>query len=400
MELRDVRIEDGSSGRVRLVGRVFYDDEPRRGEDYWFEVSRDLAPWLSSSGNPWLVCLLPLAATLGQKLVLGTPTDRTLLRNSMDLLRLWRTWYPALSEVVVETEVRDAEVEPEPSRRAVFFSAGVDSFFTIRPTLADGSRGLDVDDLLAVHGFDIDLDQPQAFARHRARLERVSLAAKKELVCIATNLRETRLNRVPWGPLLHGPALVGVGLALERRYRELVISSTHDYRTIHPSGSHPTADPLMSTRCCRVVHYGAEFDRLAKTEKIAGWPLALQFLHVCFRGKSELNCGRCEKCLRTMLMLELAGKLRATPAFPWSVVDFDQVDRIHVLAGQDVYYRRIEEVAVSRGRRDIARAVRRCRRRSRRNRRLLGFADGLRRRRLLWRLGNAVRRRVLVGAIR
>ncbi len=42
-------------------------------------------------------------------------------------------------------------------------------------------------------------------------------------------------------------------------------------------------------------------------------------MFVCFEGplsEGELNCGRCEKCLRTMTALEAAGCLNRATAFP------------------------------------------------------------------------------------
>ena len=82
MELVSIRIEESphAAGRVRLVGDVAYDDRPGT-EAYWLEVDEEYAGSLSLSGSPWLALLLPLAATLGQKLRIGAPVIRFSLKT-------------------------------------------------------------------------------------------------------------------------------------------------------------------------------------------------------------------------------------------------------------------------------------------------------------------------------
>jgi hypothetical protein len=50
---------------------------------------------------------------------------------------------------------------------------------------------------------------------------------------------------------------------------------------------------------------------------VASSPLALQTLRVCWRSKElQYNCCWCEKCIRTMLCLYVAGVLDRCSAFP------------------------------------------------------------------------------------
>lgn len=53
---------------------------------------------------------------------------------------------------------------------------------------------------------------------------------------------------------------------------------------------------------------GSEVTRMGKVEKIADWDYAQQNLQVCFMDH-DINCGRCEKCIRTMFELYLCDKL-------------------------------------------------------------------------------------------
>ena len=165
MELLSTRREGAGNGRVRLVGTVAYDDGPRTTEEYWFEVPADDADALTESGSPWLACLAPLASWLGQPLRLGLPVDPLLLRNVRELMAIWKNWYSRPRVVPIESPVCGASPGRTDGRTALFFSGGVDSMFSLYRNEQDEPGALPIDDLIAVHGFDIPLDKEEAFTR-------------------------------------------------------------------------------------------------------------------------------------------------------------------------------------------------------------------------------------------
>ena len=321
-----------AGGTIRLAGRVVYDDQRRAAEELWFDFPAEHAGALSSSGNPWLIALLPLAAATGEPLHLSAPVDPLLLRNSYELMAIWRAWYPEMRDAELDAKACEPEGRETAGRTASFFSGGVDSFFTaIRH--ASGGRGGRIDDLLTIHGFDIPLDREIEFARHREILGRAAGGLGKRLIVIRTNLKATRLREVPWGAIGHGCALASVGLCLESRYGTLLIPSTTSFSRLHPWGSHPLTDPLFSTSRMRVVHDGAAWDRFDKLEVVARSEIVRRSLHVCYRDKSDRNCGTCTKCLQTMIGLELAGALEACETFPRRDLDLDRVAQVHLVEG-------------------------------------------------------------------
>ena len=129
MELLSTSEEETSSGRLRLVGTVAYDDRPGLAQDYWFEVPPEHADSVTGSANPWLVCLTPLAVQLREPLRIPLPVDALLLRNIEELMAVWSSWYPELIPISV---VADAAPSPPEGvgRTGLFFSGGVDSFFS------------------------------------------------------------------------------------------------------------------------------------------------------------------------------------------------------------------------------------------------------------------------------
>ena len=83
-----------------------------------------------------------------------------------------------------------------------------------------------------------------------------------------------------------------------------------------PFGSHPDLDPNWSTEILEFIHE-ADANKLEKCRLIGQYEVALQTLHVCLRyPETGLNCGECEKCLRSQVYLQVAGAAERCTAFP------------------------------------------------------------------------------------
>ncbi len=119
--------------------------------------------------------------------------------------------------------------------------------------------------------------------------------------------------------MMHGAALAGVALALGSLIRRVTIASSATYDTIYPWGTHPLLDPLWATETIAVVHDGCEKSAIAKLHDIIGSEFVLQTLRVCPGYGPEYNCGRCNKCMRTMVDLLLAGCLERAQTFPHEI---------------------------------------------------------------------------------
>ena len=81
-----------------------------------------------------------------------------------------------------------------------------------------------------------------------------------------------------------------------------LVGSSEPYNSlVIPWGSNPITDHLLSSAAMEVVHDGAAFGRAAKIAAIAEWRAGCENLRVCWQGDHQgRNCGRCEKCQRTM----------------------------------------------------------------------------------------------------
>ncbi len=322
-------------------------------EQVWFEFDSTMADRLSLSGNPWLAAMLPLALARHEPLELEAPVDPLLLEHAQALQGLWTSWYPALSPIPIAAE-RGAAVEPFGDKTAAFFSGGVDSFYTVLHSQAEDPGA--IDELIFVRGADILLDNQTAYETAVATARDAAQELGLPLLLASTNLRSTRYRMVHWDQMGSGPLLGAIGLALESRYRRLLISSTWSGEALHPAGSHPETDPLFSTERTSFVHYGDWADRIPKTEYISQYQVALDHLRVCWESPRGDNCGHCLKCLRTMVVLEVIDKLRLSRTFPAKVVDVDLIRRQY-LGREWRYFRYLIPYTQSHGRQDIAEAI-------------------------------------------
>jgi hypothetical protein len=398
MEVTRIELIDSPNGRewVRLLGHIEYDRAARR-EQIWFDYPRRRADDVSRSGNAWLAALIPLAVTLHETLRIRALVDARLLQGVHELNRVWQSWYPEVPVVTIEADTTTT-VPSQGTRTAAFLSGGLDSFFTVlRPRPANhGVRR--IDDLLTVWGFNVPIEHAEAGRKLLARHAAVAHELGKELVPIATNLRTTRFREANWELVAHGPALAATALALEPCYHTVLIAATGGYRDLHYWASHPVTDPLLSTNTTQFHHDGAAFTRVEKTQHIVDSAVALSNLHVCWRSGSADNCGECNKCYRTMLILELLGALERCSTFARSRVDLARAARIYCARPWDFReLRDIHRLAVAVGRTDVAAAVNTAMRRSRGLTRTLERVRFFRRFDRTWRMSRNTEQYLLRG---
>lgn len=408
MQLTDVTLRESprQSAWVRLSG-IVHGAGGRPAEEIWMDVADRDAAALAPVGDPFLAWLAPLAALRGESLQLEAPVDAELLDNVREVTRVWQAWFPGMREVAVEAPVADrsspAGVAPAvPRGAAAMFTGGVDSFFTVlRHDAREGTpRTIPIDTLIFVHGFDVPLGNAVAAARVTRSLQQAADALGKRFVVAVTNLRESCFAATDWAGHSHGAALAGVGHALGAGHDTVLIGSSAGYRDLRFWGSHPLTDPMFSSSRLRVVHDGAAFMRVEKTEYVARTALALQHLRVCYQSETGDNCGRCNSCYRTMLALEALGALARCATFDRGALDLGTARRIYCRRDFDVrQFGYVRDLARRLGRDDIADAVQCALDDSARLTRRIAFLRRLRDARVVWRWAPAWERRLLRGWI-
>jgi hypothetical protein len=162
--------------------------------------------------------------------------------------------------------------------------------------------------VILVHGFDILLEDFRTIELAKENLRPITDDLHVDLVTVRTNLREIDSGLAFWMEMFHGPALSAVGQIAAAKPGYVYIAATFDIPNMAPWGSHPSIDPALSTERVTIVHSGEAFSRLQKVKDLGDWPTALRHMRVCTMNElGRLNCGRCEKCVRTLLELKAAG---------------------------------------------------------------------------------------------
>jgi hypothetical protein len=199
-------------------------------------------------------------------------------------------------------------------------------------------------ELVFVEGFDVPFGDP-ASQRVLKRFYDSDALVGLPITVVRTSLRQVtdrwfrQAGIEPWD-LYHGAAIAAVGLALAPR--TVVIASSYSYDHLHPCGSHPLLDPLWSTENTEFVHDGMELRRIERLQLIGQDRSLLDLVRVCWEQTEQYNCGRCEKCLRTMVGLEGLGLLKHCRAFPDNRVDPRHLRGISMSATSPIFWNELE----------------------------------------------------------
>ena len=100
--------------------------------------------------------------------------------------------------------------------------------------------------------------------------------------------------------------------------------------------------------------------RMAKLKIVSEWDTAFQNFRVCLANVPDrLNCGKCEKCVRTMLGFVGLGVLDKTRAFVENDVTVDMLSPFKItIRHRPPFYRELLGPLQARGRDDLASLIR------------------------------------------
>jgi hypothetical protein len=280
---------EGGGGKFELVYRV------SRGP-------------ISESSSPFLVASLLPAMRMGQPLRVEGRVSPRLQASVPAIEKVFSGWFDRTEPIEV-----DAEPSPEPNvdGAACFFSGGVDSFYSVLSHLDE------ITGLVFVHGFDVQPRHLELRTRIASSLRAAAARLGKPIIEVETNIHTFSDRFALWSEEYHGSALASVALLLSPQFGRFFIPSSFPPRYSAPWGSHKDLDPLWSTEATEVIHDGGNATRVDKARLVATSEVALESLRVCWENRGgNYNCGRCEKCIRTMVNFEVVGALGRCKTFP------------------------------------------------------------------------------------
>lgn len=274
----------------------------------WFRVPGRCKDLLTGRGDPFLLGFLFHAMRFGGRLAIHGMVAPSLLRNLEEFQAAWTLWRPKAYRKIEFVADREEETPGAGTGASIMgFSGGVDSSFTAwrhRTGRAEHQQ-LDIRAGVMVHGFDIPLQDADAFAGASEKAGAMLRSLGMDLIPVATNFREMEDD---WEDAF-ASALAATLSLFSGGFEKGVIASSYAYSyLVLPYGSNPMTDGLLSSSSFPIVHDGAGFPRLEKTRGVAQWPEALKYLRVCWQGaKKDRNCCRCQKCVSNILYFRIAG---------------------------------------------------------------------------------------------
>ncbi len=368
MKILDLnQIQDG--GRVKATAIVQWEDCDQPERQIFIETTADCASDLTADPHAFLVgCLVPALHFGERRIVLSRricPTLMEGLQTAMAVLVHWSkgTWRP----LSIDAKSLHTPRHRKPNRSAaLFLSGGIDSLAALcvnRETHPLDHPGAAKDGFV-VHGFDIGgviqrgMKYP-VFDRAMEALKPVALDARLNLIPVYTNIRHLCDDRNLWLNRFFGAVLAALSHAFSKRVHLSYIASSYDLAHLHPCGSHPLLDPFYSSFDVRIVHRDLELSRMEKIRKVVQWDAAFQNMRVCLANVPDrLNCGRCEKCVRTMLALVALGALHKTRAFIEDDVFPENLSGFSIrIRDRGSFYREIIPRLAERGRKDLVDAI-------------------------------------------
>ncbi|HWC65481.1 MAG TPA: hypothetical protein VG777_05315 [Thermoanaerobaculia bacterium] len=352
------------------MARITWEDAPRGTLDVFYECTTELPFPLSPDPNAFLLAGLIPAFRHGERRVLVDGRICPRLRDGLiAVMKALRGFYGLDRRLpfIEATGGFEPVVPAEPRSTATLCSGGVDSLFSLRKNRRDFPSGhpYSVRHGILVFGHDYVLNQTSPWSAEflrdvRAAMDRVTEDAGVHLIPMAFNLRELDDDLDFYTQEFCGPALAGAAHTLAKGIGTLLAPSSYEMGRLVPCSNHPLLDPNLSSSSLSLVHDGAAFSRLEKLRLVSEWPVGLANLRVCGQGPppaTRLNCGFCEKCLRTRVGLLILGRLHEATSFPPGDVTVAELERLPWTKGIESFWPELLEGVRAIGRDDLARPI-------------------------------------------
>ncbi|MEV4774064.1 hypothetical protein [Microbacterium sp. LWH12-1.2] len=283
----------------------------------WFSVAADAEELLADRADHVAVALLLPAMRYGRDLrVGGVVTDSLLHRLNHDLQALVRAVHSNYQTIAVTADETIPAGEA-PTGVATGFSGGVDSFATLTEyaSAAGVPEALRVTHLLnnnvGAHG-----EGGESLWRRRFEaLRPVAAELGLPFIRVDSNIdvHYPRMGFMQTATFRNAAVMHLLGGGIGRCYH----ASEGAYRNLRMPPPHGDIGlvgamtfPLLSTAALTVESTSSGMSRIERTLALVGSPYA-RYLDVCIDADPNrtTNCSRCWKCMRTMLTLEIAGRL-------------------------------------------------------------------------------------------
>ena len=226
-------------------------------------------------------------------------------------------------DIVHANKIVDTPLSPtEQEENLLFFSGGVDATFSLITHLEEKPA------LVTIWGADIPWDNEDSWKQAIAFNQRIANHHQVKLIPIhsnfrtsfhADNINDYSVNLVGnwwWPAFQHGIAMMCLTApVICGKRKKLYLASSFTSDDLKKLGSIATASaPQIDNHVrlcgCQVVHDANAYSRYNKITHICRFyehDEFKPFLRVCYHSKEGGNCGVCEKCVRDIMSILVAG---------------------------------------------------------------------------------------------
>jgi len=319
------RISDGVKDSLQAT--ITWEQADIAPDTYYFTVDTRHAELLGNPEDAFLCGSILPAFVQGEERVKVEgevcPQLADNLHEALFWIAAWNPEYRRDRPISIEAGYRSKVIRTEGS--ALFYSGGVDAAFSLahnRDTIPRGHPA-SVTKLILIHGFDIGGKKKEigsqsandAFRKAAEGAEVVAGEYAAELVVLKTNIRHLDDRSGIWGKVYVAAALGACAHALGNAASLFYLASAGEplgeTGDMAHYGTHALLDHCYSGWGVQIKHYLVSHDsRMERLRVVSAHPVLFNALRVCFNPPDDqLNCQKCEKCVRTRLQLDIIGKL-------------------------------------------------------------------------------------------
>ena len=308
IKINNIRIE-----KNRLIATIKYKN---KDNDVWYEVDEKYKEFLCvERADTFLVALLPFAMEKTEDIIIeGTPVTTKLYYNIVNYLM--PTLYTNISKynkINIKAKV-DSSKLPNLGWNGTGVSCGVDSSYTIKKMSdANCPKELKINCLTFFNvGSHRDFggeEAQQLFLDRRDYVKKFAEENKFEFLSVNSNISEFAKQIYE---KVHTFRSASAVLAVQKLFKNYYYSSGRSVNEFKISDDSTNGNYdiyifyLLNDNVC-FYSAGCTESRLEKVREISEYKPMYNYLNVCF--DTVANCGKCEKCRRTIMELYSIDKL-------------------------------------------------------------------------------------------
>lgn len=369
MRITDIDLT-ATGQRARVGATVAWEECNQPEKQIFIDTTAAYGNDIEANPQAFLVgCLVPALHFGEKRIAVSGEICPGLLEGLTSVMALMQVWSNgAMKPLVIEpAKISAKPLNNKKRHTGMVYSGGIDSIATLRANMlrypVDHPGA--IRDCFFIHGFDIGGVVARGmkyhvFERGLKAMEQVTAAARVNTIPVYTNIRHLCDDRELWLNRFFGAVLAAVGHAFSNRIDLLCIASSYDLENLVPCGSHPLLDPWYASFDLGIAHKDAHLRRIDKLRIVADWEPGFQNFRVCLANvQDRLNCGKCEKCVRTMTGLVAIDALHKTRAFAEDDVTPDMFDAFKInIRHREPFYTELLPALEKRGRMDLVRTIR------------------------------------------